>query len=281
VNDDHAVPPHGFRTFVWLWASQSVSVIGTALTYFAVNIWLTQVRYPLAAQKPALALALSLTTLAAFVPTIVLAPVAGAWADRHDRRRTMLVMNLVSGTLSSLLVLMLASGRLDVAALVAFLALYGMCGAFHAASFETSYAMLVTREQLPRASGMMQATMALSMVLSPSLAALLIGLPAMLRHAHPAAASAPQLTGLTDGTAIAVGADAVTFFFAAIALLFLVVPSPRRTDIEDGARKSLWHDIAEGGLFVWHRRPMLWLIGTFSTVNFVLGPITVLQPLLV
>jgi DHA3 family macrolide efflux protein-like MFS transporter len=275
-------PPHGFRTFAWLWGSQSVSVIGTALTFFAVNIWLTQTRYPRLDQKPQLALALAMTTLAFMLPTIVAAPIAGAWADRHDRRRTMLVMNVAAGILSSVLVVLLGSGGLEVPLLIAFLSVYGLCGAFHTASFETSYTMLVSREQLPRASGMMQASMALSTVFSPSLAALLIGLPALARGSSAPALSQGALARLSDGTALAVGTDAATFFAAAFALLLLRIPSPMRLDLEGGgASKTLWHDMREGAMFVWHRRPMLWLIGTFAMVNFILGPITVLQPLIV
>ena len=277
------IPPDGFRTFVILWASQSVSVLGSALTFFAVNIWLTQVRYPRLDQKPELALALSLTTLSFLLPTILIAPVAGAWADRHDRRRTMLAMNLAAGLLSTALVALLMRGTLEVSVLMVFLLVYGGCGAFHAAAFETSYAMLVPSTQLARATGMMQATMALSNVLSPSIAALLIGWPALARSGGAPDLPGAPLARLVDGTVLAVGGDAVTFFFAAAALLALHVPSPRRADLEapDGTRKTLWHDIHEGAMFVWHRRPMLWLIGTFAMINFILGPITVLQPLIV
>ncbi|MBI1799234.1 MAG: MFS transporter [Candidatus Eisenbacteria bacterium] len=279
----HPVPSDGFRRFSLLWASQSVSVIGTALTFFAVNIWLTQTRFPLASQKPALALALSLTTLAFILPTIVAAPIAGAWADRHDRRRTMFAMNCVAGALSTALVALLLSNRLDVPMLLAFLLVYGLCGAFHAASFETSYAMLVPTIQLARATGMMQATMALSGVISPSIAALLIGVPAVARHGGAGWFAGLSLAKLSDGTALAVGADAATFFIAALALLGLEIPSPHRADLAGpgAASKTLWHDIQEGAMFVWHRRPMLWLIGTFAMVNFILGPVTVLQPLIV
>jgi len=277
-----AVPERGFRTFVILWASQSVSVIGSALTFFAVNIWLTQMRYPRLDQKPQLALALSLTTLSYFVPTILAAPIAGAWADRHDRSRTMLSMNLGAGLLSIAFIGLLISGRLEVWMLIGFLLCYGLFGAFHAASFETSYAMLVSSAQLPRAIGMMQSTIALSSVLSPSIAALLIGWPALARTgAVPDLPGAP-IARLTDGTAVAVGADALTFLLAAAALLVIHVPSPRRADLTSGAKdKTLWHDIQDGAMFIWHRRPMLWLIGTFAAVNFILGPVTVLQPLIV
>lgn len=277
-----AVPERGFRTFVVLWASQSVSLIGSSLTFFAVNIWLTQVRFPRIEQKPQLAIALSLTTLAFFTPSIIAGPIAGAWADRHDRARTMLTMNLAAGLLTVLFMGLLVSGALEVWMLILFLLCYGTFGAFHAASFETSYAMLLPSRDLPRATGMMQATIALSNVLAPSIAALLIGWPALARQGV-----APDLPGswigrLHEGTPVAVATDAVTFFLAALALLAIHVPSPRRADLADGARrKTLWHDIREGALFVWHRRPMLWLSGTFAAVNFLLGPITVMQPLIV
>ena len=259
----HEVPPQGFRTFVLLWASQSVSALGSALTLFAVNIWLTQVRYPLAAQKPQLALALSWTSLSFMLPTIFAGPLAGAWADRHDRRRTMMAMNFSAFLLSGAFVGLLVSGRLDVWVLLGFLAVYALLGAFHTASFETSYAMLVPVSQVARATGMMQTTMALSYVISPALAALLIGWPALARRGFAPDLPGAPIAHLADGTALAVGIDCATFLLATVALLGLHVPSPHRPDLAGpgAARKTLWHDIREGGLFVWHRRPMLWLIG--------------------
>jgi hypothetical protein len=52
------VPPaHGFRTFLVLWASQSLSVIGSGMTGFALNVYLAQTLYPAADQKAELAFA--------------------------------------------------------------------------------------------------------------------------------------------------------------------------------------------------------------------------------
>ena len=42
-----------------------------------------------------LALALSATALAFGVPTLLIAPIAGAWADRHDRKRIMIIADLL------------------------------------------------------------------------------------------------------------------------------------------------------------------------------------------
>ena len=152
----YQAPPNGFRTFLVVWVTQSISVIGTALTFFAVNIWLTQTLYPLPEQKPALAWALSANGLAFALPAVFGAPLAGAWADRHDRKRTMMAMDFANGCLSLLLVTLLVTHNLQLWMLLVLSALYSTFGAFHMSSFDTSYAMLVPEHQLPRANGMMQ-----------------------------------------------------------------------------------------------------------------------------
>ena len=40
-------PPNGWRTFLIIWGTQSASVFGSAMTLFAMNIWLTQTPHEL------------------------------------------------------------------------------------------------------------------------------------------------------------------------------------------------------------------------------------------
>jgi DHA3 family macrolide efflux protein-like MFS transporter len=42
----YAPPKNGFRTFVIVWAAQSLSVIGSGMTGFALNVYLARVLYP-------------------------------------------------------------------------------------------------------------------------------------------------------------------------------------------------------------------------------------------
>ena len=277
-------PPNGFRTFVIVWITQSISVFGSALTFFAINIWLTQSLYPLPEQKPQLALALSAVSLAFALPVVFGAPLAGAWADRHDRKHTMILMDFVSGLLSLVLIAMILSQSLSLWLLVFLVILFSIVGAFHSAAFDTSYVMIVPEAQLPRANGMMQTIWSLSGILSPMIAATLITVPALARQGKLPGGIGVLLGKLSDGTALAIGIDALTFFIAGAVLLFLFIPSPKRTDLfeEDGQKKkSLWSDIKVGGLYIWQRRPLLWLLGTFAIANFVAGPMGVFQPLLV
>ncbi len=273
-------PPNGFRTFVIVWITQSISVLGSALTYFGLNIWLVKERYPLDGQKAELALAISATALIFSLPTVFLAPIAGAWADRHDRKRTMIAADFLNALVSLVLMVLIINQALELWSLLIIMFIEAVLGAFHGAAFDTSYAMLVPDVQLPRANGMMQTIWSLSGLLSPGIAAAIIGIPEILRQSG----ANNFITSLKTGTPFLMGIDSATFFIASIVLIFLFIPSPKRTDLEaqpGQAKKSMWADIRQGALFIWHRRPMLWLLGTFAMVNFITGPMGVLYPLLV
>ena len=278
----YQAPPNGFRTFLIVWVTQSISVFGSALTFFSLTIWLTQTLYPLPEQKPQLAAALSATALAFAVPVVFGAPIAGAWADRHDRKRTMMVMDFANGCLSLLLAALVITHTLNLPVLIILMVIAALLGSFHNSAFDTSYAMLVPEDQLPRANGMMQTIWSMSGILSPAIAAMLISIPSLARQGAIAGSMGVALARLQNGTSLAMMVDAVTFFLASAALIFLYIPSPQRTDLrqDGGPQKSFWADVREGGLFIWHRRPMLWLLGTFTVANFVGAPLEVFMPLL-
>ena len=278
----YQAPPNGFRTFLIVWVTQSISVFGSALTFFAVTIWLTQRLYPRPEQKPELAFALSAVSLAFALPTVFGAPIAGAWADRHDRKRTMMAMDFANGCLSLLLAGMVVSNSLNLPLLIVLVAVAATLGAFHGSAFDTSYAMIVPEEQLPRANGMMQTIWSLSGILSPVMAASIIAVPALARQGVISGALGATLASMRDGTPLAMTIDAITFFLAAATLIFLFIPSPKRTDLSDdgGPKKSIWADVKEGALYIWRRRPLLWLLGTFTVGNFAGAPLGVFLPLL-
>jgi len=274
-------PAHGFRTFIILWASQSFSLIGSALTLFAANIWLALTLYPRPEQKAALAFALAATSLAYALPAVFGAPLAGAWVDRHDRKRTMLVAGLLNGGLCVVLTVLLATGALQLWMLLILLACYSAAEALHYAAFDTSYAMLVPERLLPRANGMMQTTQNLAFLLAPALAATLIALPTLARQGAIPGGIGVALGRFADGIALAIALDGLTFFAAATALLALTIPSPLKAAMAERSRPGLWADVRAGFVYIWHRRPLLWLLGTFAVANLTGTPVLILLPLLV
>lgn len=282
-NEFYQAPKNGFRTFVIIWLTQSISVIGSALTYFATTIWLTQVLYPKPEQKAQLAFALSAMGVVWGVTHILSMPFAGSWADRHDRKRTMIGCDALNGLLSVALALLIVTGGLNLWLLLLVTVFSTVVGDFHGSSFDTSYAMLVTEKQLPRANGMMQTTWSFSNIVSPAMAAALISLPALARQDLLSGGLGALLARVSDGTVVAISVDALTFFVAALVPLFLFVPSPHRAQAAGGAksRKTVWADVQEGAVYIWRRRPMLWLLVLFTIGNLMGSFMSTLRPMLV
>ncbi len=74
--------PNGLEGFLRLWASQTVSALGTAMTEYALVIWVYGQR--------GTASSVTLLTLCTFLPTILFRFAGGALADRWDKKRVML-----------------------------------------------------------------------------------------------------------------------------------------------------------------------------------------------
>src|SRR5512137_1749048 len=123
-------PLHGWRTFLIVWFTQSISVLGSELTFFALSIWLIQTLYPRADQKPELAIALSAVSLSAAIPRLLLIPFAGAWADRHDRRRTMMSMDFANGLVSLMLATLVITSTLQLPLLIVLLVIHSIFSVF-------------------------------------------------------------------------------------------------------------------------------------------------------
>lgn len=276
-------PENGFRTFLIIWVSQTVSVFGNELSYFAIIVWLSTVLYPAAEQQAQLAFALSAMGIVRVVTHILTTPFAGAWADRHDRKRTMMMCDVLNGLLSVALVVLMLNGLLQLGLLLVMISLSTIVGGFHGSSFDTSYAMLVPEKQLPRANGMMQTSWSLSTVVAPAVAAGLISLPSLARQGTIPGGAGAWLARLAEGTPLAIGVDALTFFAAAITLLFLAVPSPVHSAAPraEKQKSTLAADIREGALYIWRRRPMLWLMVTFTAANLFFSFMSTLRPLMV
>ncbi len=272
-------PPNGFRTFTIVWLTQSLSVVGGRMMGFALNVYLVQGLYPAPGQRAELALALMAVNLAFFIPVVFGAPLAGAFADRHDRRRTMILADLLNGLVCLIVVVLLLAGMLQLWMLVLTGIVGALAGAFHFAAFDSSFAMLVPERLLPRANGMMQTTWWSAGVVGPGLAALVMALPAVL---VPGTGVTP-LDAIGNGVALCIAVDALTFAVSAAVLFAVQIPSPRRSDLgADGRLETgILSDIRAGMLYIWRRRPLLWLLGTFTLSNFGIGTGSVITPLVV
>jgi MFS family permease len=126
-------------------------------------------------------LAVSGIFVATALPTLVAGPIAGVFVDRWPKRSTMLLMDALRGMLLLLLMLVTAIlpppfhlppfGQLDAVYLVVFLAT--ICAQFFDPSRLALVGDLVWEPDRAHATGLLEATRNLAVVLGPAVAALL------------------------------------------------------------------------------------------------------------
>src|SRR3984885_12070057 len=98
-----ALRHRNFRLFV---AGQSISLIGTWMTRVATS-WLV---YRLTGS----ALLLGVISFAGQIPTFLLSPIAGVWVDRWERRRVLLITQVLAAVQSLLLAGLTLSGHITL-----------------------------------------------------------------------------------------------------------------------------------------------------------------------
>ena len=121
--------PHGLRAlrhrdFRWFFAGQGVSQIGTWLQMIATS-WLV---YHLSGST----LLLGVAAFAQQIPFLVLAPVAGVFVDRFDRRRLLMVTNSIAALQASAMFAVVALGVVQPWHLIAGNLVLGLVNAWDA-----------------------------------------------------------------------------------------------------------------------------------------------------
>jgi predicted MFS family arabinose efflux permease len=200
---------------------------------------------------------IALTTAARVVPIVVLGPLGGVVADRFDRRRVMIVSDVLRMALMAALALVAAAG-LPVLAAPLLAALATAAGSPYPAAVGATTPRLVADENLGAANALRSAIGAGSIVVGPALGA------ALLLVASPAAA---------------ILANAGTF--AISALLVASIPgSAAFVPARSGAAAGVLADLREGAAALRRSRPVVLLIGADIAASAVYGAQTVLLVLL-
>lgn len=158
--------PFRHGAFAALWAATVLSNVGTWMNDVGAG-WLMTTLAP----SPAM---VSLVQAATTLPIFLFALVAGALADRVDRRRLLLVVTLAMAVVAGLLALSVAIGEISPPLLLVFTFLLGTGAAFAAPSWQAIVPSLVPRPELPAAIALNSMGINVSRAIGPALAGLLI-----------------------------------------------------------------------------------------------------------
>ena len=241
------VAPRGFQTFLLIWFGQLISLTGSGLTGFALGVWVYQ--------RTGSVTQFALISLFTSLPGIAFSPIAGALVDRWDRKWAMILSDTGAGLCTLSVALLLLAGRLEVWHIYIAMALSSTFSAFQWPAYSAATTLLVPKQHLGRASGMVQIAEAAAQIASPVLAGALMGLI--------------QVQGV-------ILIDFATFLFAVLTLLLAHVPRPETTLEGKAGQGTLLREASYGWTYIRARSGLLGLLLFFAATNFATGIVQVL-----
>ncbi|MEU0094128.1 amino acid adenylation domain-containing protein [Kribbella sp. NPDC006257] len=152
--------------FLTVTAGQFVSLIGAGLSTFALGVW--------AYQQTGRATALATIAAFAIVPVILTAPLAGAVADRWNRRRVMMACDLVALSMAAVLIVLLAVDSLALWHLYVFVTVVAVTSSFRQPAYLAAVAQLVPKRYLGQANGLVGLGTAAALLFSQLLGGVLL-----------------------------------------------------------------------------------------------------------
>lgn len=238
-----------FRSYLLLWSGQLVSLLGSAVASFVIIWWIT-----LETGSP---LYLSLASIASFAPIIVLAPFAGVYVDRWNRRRLIGFVDFLQALATLLLIFLFSLKIVSIWQVLVVLTLRGVFQAFHSPAVSAIVPLMVPRERLSRINGLNFLLSGIVNVLGPIIAATLL-----------------ELWKID----LILWIDVATFIVAVIPLLVIKIPSLRSKQDESQDKLSFRKEFGEGLGFIKEARGFGTFIMLATALNFLLSPVSTLLP---
>ena len=229
----------GLRDFLILWGSQAVSMLGTAMTNFALIVWVYE--------QEGTASSIALLSVFSFLPSILFCFIAGTIADRWDKKRIMLTSDLVAALGTATVFILYSAASLRIWHLYAVNFLLSFMNAFQNPASYVATSLLAPKEQYVRVSGLYAFSASVVTILAPAFSGAILA-----------------FGGLKTVLAI----DLISFSVAFTALLlFIKIPAIARNPGE--AQESLRSGCLAGIRFLREHSSLLRIILFFAFINFI------------
>ncbi|MBR3732236.1 MAG: MFS transporter [Spirochaetales bacterium] len=238
------------KDFYIIWSTQSLSQLGSAITGFALTLWIFE--------KTGSALSTAMLMICTYAPYVVMSIFAGAITDKFDKKKTMLICDLLAALTTVIVFVLYKTDTLAMWHLYIINAVSGLMNTVQQPASEVAYTLIIPKEHYQRTGGFQQLSRSLISIGNPLIAAAIYG-----------------LAGLDAVIAI----DLVTFAIAFAALLFFIkLPEiPKSAGKSDNVIK-----LAKEGLRFLKETPLILTIILFmSGVNLAASAFDAVLPALV
>ncbi len=238
-----------FRSYLFLWSGQLVSLLGSSIAQFVIIWWITL--------ETESALYLSIASLLGFAPMVALSPFAGVFVDRWSRKVLIGVVDFLQALATVALIFLFSLGIVSIWQVLALLTLRGIFQAFHTPAVSAIVPLMVPRDRLSRMNGANYLLSGAVTLVGPVTAAILL-----------------EFWRISQILWI----DAGTFIVAVIPLLMITIPSVRKKQDKNQEKFSFKREFGEGLAFVKNARGFLTFVMLATALNFLLTPLSTLLP---
>lgn len=230
-------------------ASQTVSFFGSALVQYAI-IWYITLTTKSGGMQ-------TIAVLCGFLPTFLIAPFAGVWADRYNRKIIMALSDAMIAAATLVLAVLFIIGYQEIWLLFAMLAIRGLGGGIQMPAVGAFLPQITPTENLTRINALNGTIQALTMLASPIVSgALMSAVPLQI------------ILFIDIGTAA-----------IAICILLFALKVPAHAKALTKQAVSYFEDMAKGFAYIF-RYPYLIRFYIFCIIFFFLAaPIAFLSPL--
>lgn len=159
---------NSLRDFYILWSTQSISQLGSSITAFALTLWLYE--------KTGSALSTAALTICTYAPYVLMSIFAGALTDRLDKKKTMLVCDLIAAICTLIIFVLYKTDSLAIWHLYAVNVFSGLMNTVQQPASEVTMTLIVPKDRYQKISGLQNLSRSLVSVLNPLIAAALYSL---------------------------------------------------------------------------------------------------------
>jgi DHA3 family macrolide efflux protein-like MFS transporter len=135
-----------FRSYLFFWAGQLTSLLGSSIAQFVIIWWITL--------ETGSALYLSLASFLGLAPIVVLAPFTGVFVDRWNRKVLIFTADFLQALATVVLVLLFWLGVVSLWHILILLTIRGILQAFHSPAVSAIIPIMIPKEKLSRMNGL-------------------------------------------------------------------------------------------------------------------------------
>jgi DHA3 family macrolide efflux protein-like MFS transporter len=222
-------------SFLLLWQGQLVSILGDVVYAVALGFWILEVTGSTALMGALMA--------ASTLPRVVISPIAGVFVDRVDRKKLMILMDVIRGIGVALVGAAAIFGFIEVWMVFVVGVVLGICGAFFSPATSAVIPDITAKSKIVQANSVF----------------------AMIQTGGGMVGS--PIGGFfyqAFGAAFLFLFNGISYLFSAANLLFAKIPRI----FHEKQRSHFFSDLGSGFSFVWRFRGLRTIMGVAAIINF-------------